>query len=67
MIQAQKRALDARIRQFTSSHIVYPGMTYWKEGGESKPPLLIDDIPGKPSWPCSALHIAWGLGWARGA
>lgn len=48
MIQAQKRALDARIRQFTSSHIVYPGLVYFR-GAEvgAKPPLSIDDIPGR--------------------
>ncbi|GAB4821683.1 hypothetical protein N2152v2_008729 [Parachlorella kessleri] len=47
MIQAQKRALDGRIRQYTRSHIVYPGIGYWREAGDTiRPPLHIDAIPG---------------------
>ena len=49
MIAAQKQALDSRIRQYTSSHIVYPGLPYWRgEEVGTKPPLPLDDIPGEP-------------------
>lgn len=47
MIAAQKKALDTKIRQYTSSHIVYPGLEYFKDSElGTKPPLNIDDIPG---------------------
>ena len=43
MLQAQKQALDRRIRQYSKSHIVHEGLTAFKDGRR----VDISSIPGQ--------------------
>ncbi len=42
--QAQKEALDSRIRALSNSHLVHPGLQHFIEGRPG--PLAVFDIPG---------------------
>lgn len=44
MLQAQKRALDSRIRQYSKSHIAHPGLSAFREGCRR---VDISSIPGQ--------------------
>ena len=46
MLQAQKRALDSRIRQYSKSHVAHPGLSAFQEGCRH---VDISSIPGLPS------------------
>ena len=46
MLQAQKRALDSRIRQYSKSHIAHPGLSAFQEGCRR---VDISSIPGQCS------------------
>ncbi len=44
MIQAQKQALDSRIRQYSRSHVVHDGLSAFQEGHRR---VEIGSIPGE--------------------
>ena len=44
MLQAQKQALDSRIRHYSKSHVVYPGLSAFQEGCTQV------DIASIPGW-----------------
>lgn len=44
MIQAQKQALDSRIRQYSRSHVVHDGLSAFQEGHRR---VDIGSIPGQ--------------------
>lgn len=44
MVRAQRGALDAQVRLYTSGHVVHPGIGRWKEGRGG--PVPIESIPG---------------------
>lgn len=44
MLQAQKQALDSRIRQYSKSHIVHCGLCAFQEGCRA---VEISSIPGQ--------------------
>lgn len=46
MLQAQKRALDSCIRQYSKSHVAHPGLSAFQEGCRH---VDISSIPGLPS------------------
>ena len=49
VIEAQRRALDDRIRGFSNSHVVHAGLEHFHNHPDAS--LPIDDVPGK------LLHI----------
>ena len=47
MVQAQRAALDLRIRGLSKAHLIYPGLLHFKQEGAA--PLQPSQIPGRPS------------------
>lgn len=44
-IAAQRTALDSAVRQYTTAHVVHPGLNRWKQSGDGGA-LAIGNIPG---------------------
>ena len=55
MLQAQKQALDSRIRQYSKSHVVHDGLSAFQEGCRR---VDISSIPGRGSRSRCTLQAA---------
>ena len=44
MIEAQRKALDSVVRQYSTANVVYPGIDRWKDGAMSA--MNVEDVPG---------------------
>lgn len=48
MIQAQRQAVDARVRSLSRAHVIYPGLKHFDS--EDAAPLEVQAIPGELPW-----------------
>lgn len=36
ILEAQRRAVHNKMKEYSTSHIVYPGLSFWRDGHKTK-------------------------------